>query len=449
MSNIDLVRSVRGLRHKVGPLDEALLEEIYLFLEGLRAKAPALAGPRSGGLRKVLTLPPQVRDWYVPREMAGRPQWLVQSDAEEQQLHRHLATLHRLGIPTFLREQPQLALMRLFMSVETHVQDVFVPEEEPARTAFWAALKEGVVQFVVSAMAEAVVQLFGTKASSNLVAVLDGSGFSVADCRWKLSLRISFLEIAVSSDTARRARDLLIERLDEVWARTPLEGWAAALEAVDRTLPGAEGADAAAPRPSLWESAVDERAFQKGSQHRLVWCDTALGELMLPEQRPLEPHALLHASLQAGGMPEVRRVKAAEDLADSDWVRLGSTWTAAQAATEFYNVRPSRRRPFVATPQSRPAAAQGPAAAGAEAPADAWCEYRTPEGQLYYYRPATGETAWALPPGASLAPGPQQQQWRSYRTDEGQVYFHNAATGESSWALPEGADLVDAAYGGC
>ena len=60
--------------------------------------------------------------------------------------------------------------------------------------------------------------------SSNLVAAFDASGFSAAVEKWKASLRICFLEIAVSPATAARARALVIQLLEDSWPIN--ESWA-------------------------------------------------------------------------------------------------------------------------------------------------------------------------------------------------------------------------------
>lgn len=465
MSNVALVQAARGFQHQVTNLHEETLEEAYTLLEHLHQlakEASAVGLPRPSGPRRVLTLPGNLQDWYVPRGV-DRPQWHVQSDEDERQLHKHVAALHKLGIPTFLREQSP-PLVRFFVSLEAHVREALLPDEGLAQAAFWASLHQGLAGHVATAMAETALQLFGAKHSSNLVAVFAASGFSAASNRWKVSLRINFVELSVTQDTARKARDLLVERLDGEWESMPREGWSAALEAIDRgtaagagTGPGGATLQAAAPaagsQRSFWDRVVDARALQRGAQHRLVWCDTAQGDPLLPEERPLAPHSLLHVVTSPDGPAELKRARVADDLADGDWTRLGSVWASSATASEFWNAR--------SRPQTRSAPLLTPIPhssgdVGREVPADVWFEYRTPDGRSYFHQPLSGNTVWVLPPGAVLASGGnsaaanaststekvEPQQWRAYRSLGGQAYYHNAATGESVWELPEGSVLA-------
>jgi len=196
------------------------------------------------------------------------------------------------------------------------------------------------------------------------------------------------------------------------------------------------------PALSFWSCIVDERAFQRGAQHRLVWCDIAQGDPLLPEQRPLVPYALFNVRVQSGSRPELNRVAGqyTENLAKGDWVRLGSTWTTLTAPTEFWNVQLSRTlgmqsgepQRMSEQPQAAPVQVQTQVI-GVPAGHDGWVEYRTADGQPYYHKASSGETVWELP----------QPQWRVYRTSDGQPYYHNAATNETTWELPQGAEVLD------
>lgn len=480
MSNAALVLAARGSRNQITKELEEQLEEIYQFFDRLRVKQGSssssngcVAGATGarGGVnpamaarpRKVLTFPQgQQRDWFVPRN-AGRVQWCLEADADENALHKHVVSLHRWGIPTFLREQPRPALMKLFMSLEAHVQSSALPQDESTESEFVSTLKEQFVRRVATCSAQAARQLFGDSQPSDIVAVFDASGFSVATGRWKLSFRICFVERAVSVDTAKRARDLLISRL-EATALEPQEAWLASLEAVER---GQQGSAAIGGYDhGFWERTVDDRAFQKGAQHRLVWCDIAQGDPELPEERPLLPYGLFTLTVQSStGKVDMEAVKE-QNLAEEHWITLGSSWTAQTAPTEFWNVGCARYRDVYSHGQGAGGVSQaayangafggaggscavrGVPQAAAEAPQQqgtapvaaaistsgvSWIPYRSVGGRLYFHNSATSQTVWELQPS---------QQWKQYHNDNGRPYFHNAVLNQTVWALPDGAETV-------
>ncbi len=82
--------------------------------------------------------------------------------------------------------------------------------------------------------------------------------------------------------------------------------------------------------------------------------------------------------------------------------------------------------------------------------------------RTYYYNHSTGETTWEKPkwePAAAVAPVappeatpaalPASARWETaIDTARGKPYFYNHATGESAWALPEGATLLTDAKAG-
>ncbi|CAK0892674.1 unnamed protein product [Prorocentrum cordatum] len=218
-SNAALVMCARGARNQVSSVHEKQLEEIYTCFERLRVrplaerKAPR-RGPEPAALKapKALTLPEGLRDWFVNRGVQGLPQWCAATQADEQQLCRHVVALHRLGVPPFFREQLQPLIMKLFVSLEARVPSARIPADDARRAEFWPELKDSLVRLAVPAMAEVVFELFGR--SSSLVVVLDASGWSPAAGHWKVSQRICFVDVAVSLDTARRARGMLVRRLE-------------------------------------------------------------------------------------------------------------------------------------------------------------------------------------------------------------------------------------------
>jgi len=252
---------------------------------------------------------------------------------------------------------------------------------------------------------------FGANANKNLVAVFDATGYSVGTDRWKLSQRVCFVELATSLETARRVRELMVGYLTN-------SGTLPALEAVDDGKP-------------FWESVVDERALNRQTHHRLVWCDIAEGEPELPEDRPLVPYALLDVRGRPDSEPEIQSVPLAEEVSDDDWVRLGSVWTSAVKPTEQWNGGLPRRVAPVRT-------------TGTTSTNAAWVEYKTDEGHSYYHNLVTRDTVWELPADVTAQPANPpatrvDSKWKIFHTETGDVYYHNEATEETRWTLPPGA----------
>ena len=123
-----------GLRHWVQEENEPQLQKIPDFFETLR-KTTHKAGlpddtpePQWAVARKCFILPDHLEhDGLVPRLVPLPRQdreriwwiWSIRSEDPdtmrriEQELRDRLATLHRLGIPTFLREQQQCTFIEL------------------------------------------------------------------------------------------------------------------------------------------------------------------------------------------------------------------------------------------------------------------------------------------------------------------------------------------------
>ena len=449
-----MVVSTRGMRNEVTPANEELLDEIFRFFERVRLKAPDATNAkdqnRPVGPKKILSLQTShLRDWYVPRTVGnGRPNWMLETDNDEEQLHRHVAALHKLGIPTFLQEQPQPSLMKLFFSLEAYVVDNVIPTEEAARTTFWMTLKEGFVGFVLSGMAAAVIQVFGEAKSSNVVAVFDASGYSAVAARWKISMRVCFAEIHVSLATAKLVRDFVIKRVQEAWIDEPKEGWTIALEGIDRRTAkgsnaGVADANQGAPQ-SLWENVFDERAYYRGAHHRLVCCDVAQGLAEVVhgeqlEQRPLVRHGIFHLVATRTYRAEVSAVT--DELSDHDIAKLGSTWTAAIEPTVFASERRSTKSSLAAPPaavlaigvdEKRGQQSASPVTSLADP--NVWIIYHASDGAVYYHCEATKQTVWHVPPGAVLlAP-----HWKAYKTNDGAIYYNNLVTNQTTWHLPAG-----------
>jgi len=331
--------------------------------------------------------------------------------------------------------------MKFFVSIDVYVRESFVPtaDDDDGFAGLWTSMKEGLVNYTVRAMAEAAVQLFGGKTKSNLVAVFDASGYSVAAGRWKASLRICFVEIAVNLNTARQAHQVVTSRLSQASARG-LPDWAAALEV-------AAGGEQI---KDTLRCILDERVLERTAFHRLVWCDTSHGEMEMPEGRPLVPHLLLHVAAEPGGHITIEPSRLGDELSDNDWVRLGSTWTCATTATEIWhdNTKP---QPSAAMSQSATPNGGQPAPRAANSRGqDTWWEYRADDGRPYYYHASSGDTVWELPNQAVVtradapkdASNAASNQWMVFQTDTGQAYYHNAVTNSTSWHLPPDAEVI-------
>jgi len=430
--NYHMVHAFRGTQNQVSQHHEGILENIWRFLEDLRVPTEATSS-RAGA--RMLTLPTEFLDWYVPRGVQN-PKWELRSAPEETQLHKHLANLHNLGIPTFLCEQQPTSLSKFSAMLEVQLEEDCLPQPGSTRNTFWATLQEGLVQFAVAAVAEVAVNLFGPTANSTLMTIYDASGYSLADCHWKMSLRINCIELSVTRETALHARGLIIERLQQAWPKTLRETWAKPLLFQVEQRP--------------WESEV----LESEKQQRMVWCDVAKGESMLPENCPLVPYALLHVVTQSGGLAQLRHVKMADDLPSEAWSRLGSLWTSAERATDLWHARCPR--PISSAPAGRLTdGSQGAqsAAIGAQEDHSGWVQYHTQEGKAYYHRQSTGDTVWELPNDApnltavnDRAPAPvsdhQVEGWKMTVTPKGVPYYYNSVTNESRWELPEGQTLI-------
>eukprot|EP00419_Tripos_fusus_P052739 CAMPEP_0172805270 /NCGR_PEP_ID=MMETSP1075-20121228/5674_1 /TAXON_ID=2916 /ORGANISM="Ceratium fusus, Strain PA161109" /LENGTH=451 /DNA_ID=CAMNT_0013643951 /DNA_START=35 /DNA_END=1390 /DNA_ORIENTATION=- len=446
-SHHEVVHAFRGTQNQVSQHHEGILENIWRFLEDLRVPTEATTSRSEG---RIVTLPKDFLDWYVPRS-AQSPTWELRSAAEETQLHKHLATLHNLGIPTFLREQQPTSLSKFSATLEVLLEEDCLPQPGSTRNTFWAALQEGLVQFAVAAVAEVAVLLFGPTANSTLIAIYDASGYSLADCHWKMSLRINCIELAVTHETARHARGLIIERLQKAWPKILRETWAKPLLFQVEQRP--------------WESEV----LESEKHQRMVWCDVAQGESMLPENCPLVPYALLHVVTQSGGLAQLRHMKMADDLPNEAWAQLGSLWTAAERATDLWHARVPRPTSHATAGRQTDGSQGGPSVAHASTPIaqspsavapvqaqdqhSGWVEYRTSEGRPYYHKQSTGETVWELNEVPNLtvvndkAPAAssdhQVEGWKVVHKSGGVPhYYYNSVTNESSWELPEGQTLI-------
>jgi len=424
--NVPLVHAVRGQGCGVTAAAEGVLEEIYVFLERLRT-SPGGVGRQPNGFgpgapngrpqqapqlalnRKSFTLPEGVRDWFVPKGIKS-PSWMCEGTGtdEELQLHRHVITLYRLGIPTFLREPAKHRLIKFHMSVEAYIREVRLPPaaDAAATSRFWGDLRLGLLQFVCQSMAVAAKQMFGVDKPC-LAAIFNASGYSATAGRWKVSFRIVFFEQVVSMEIAKRLRDIVIHNLEEAWNREPREGWAAALEPIDHDVGGDPAVAAAAPS-RFWEQILDGRVLEPRATLRLVYCDTVSHDLGLPEERPLLPHGIFQMD-KVGELQEQFSMRSCNTLLEeSAWIRLGSIASEATNPTPFWNAVQIQSVPLMLAPAVAAAFVQPAVAAGPAVARDEWIEYfDVQKGQPYFHNPLLQKTVWQLPPGAT-AHKPQQ-----------------------------------------
>ncbi|XP_027201598.2 pre-mRNA processing factor 40 [Dermatophagoides pteronyssinus] len=71
-----------------------------------------------------------------------------------------------------------------------------------------------------------------------------------------------------------------------------------------------------------------------------------------------------------------------------------------------------------------------------------WVEYKTPDGQPYYYNTITKQTLWEKPDELknNIERLIDQCPWKEYKTEDGQIYYHNIITKSSSWTIPKELD---------
>lgn len=449
---VRVVRAARGERHSVTEQHQEELEDIYHFFEEARRKpgdSSASQASQARPAKTCFTLPRDLKaEWFVPfaaREgprSGGRGGWVWQFEEDKDKLralYQHTEALYNLGIPTFLREQPNWVQGKLLTSLEANVKDEYLPPEsdESARTQFWLHLKREVVWFVVSALAKTVRGHFGPTCASNLVAVFDASGFSPASGRWKLSMRINFVERAVPNHLAKKLRLAAIDVLNEEW-RSLTRGWATQLEPTQELRPGTAGNEVL---PKFWEYILDDRIFDAGHQHRLVWCDVMHGDLHLPEGRPLLPYELLEVDEAAG------KVNIEPIIVSTEWGFLGSSappeTAGASAPAAPAAIAAPTRQSHQAHEPSPPCGAglpayqtqqQGQSYLAAPAPrrgpvhlGDSWEQWEDDSGRAYFYNRLNGGHSVR-----AVFVGP-------YFTEAGQPYYQDMASGKTEWAVPDGS----------
>jgi len=61
-----------------------------------------------------------------------------------------------------------------------------------------------------------------------------------------------------------------------------------------------------------------------------------------------------------------------------------------------------------------------------------WEEYRTEDGEKYFYNTVTKKSTWE-DPFLKM----QNSDWKAYYDEEGEVYYYNTKTKETSWELSE------------
>jgi hypothetical protein len=79
------------------------------------------------------------------------------------------------------------------------------------------------------------------------------------------------------------------------------------------------------------------------------------------------------------------------------------------------------------------AGAGGAAAGASPATSAVWQKHVDKAGDVFWFRPDTGETSWVDPTTAGDSP------WVELHDDANDAYYYNRVTGETSWTLPAGA----------
>eukprot|EP00928_Gymnodinium_smaydae_P006419 TRINITY_DN1226_c0_g1_i1.p1 TRINITY_DN1226_c0_g1~~TRINITY_DN1226_c0_g1_i1.p1 ORF type:complete len:502 (-),score=104.55 TRINITY_DN1226_c0_g1_i1:140-1588(-) len=405
-----------GLRHRIlldrGERVDASqeeLESIFDFFAGIQAKSAAAqpseppgANGRTAGALEALRLPGEVLDWFVPRiekHEPGHPLHVTYNPASEEterQLCDHVARLHRLGVPTFLTEKTG-HLFRLFAVCEANIARDFLPGGAQNELVL-AAVREGLCDFVLKALAETVViEFFGNGPAGRWeVALFDASGPAAED-RWRISVRIVFIDVCVNQITMQSVLPIFLRRLTNAWPSVQDRAWAKALEAVPIGISAPTGVDA------LWSEVVNRKAYHRSALHPLCWCD-AVDEYKFPANRPLRPLAFKTVKAKLEGQETIIEDAdvSTRITSEADWISLASV----------------RSRDGVLTEKAEQGKDLG----------SGWKQYVDPHGEVYYHNTDTQETTRERPQvpepapranaggasptarGAGFGPSQQQQQ---------------------------------------
>lgn len=224
----------------------------------------------------------------------------------------------------------------------------------------------------------AVASMFA-KQDESLVAVFGASGFSPNSLCMSFSVRIRFLGVNVSHDTARWVHAALAWRLEVNGAERPQEpapirasalgllerggddhqplvtsllslGWAWRRARWRRRWSGkADGGGGEACR--FWDHLVDDWAFHSGATHRLFWYDLDHGEFALIEERPMLTFFLPGLTAQQGrGLVSVEIAQ--QPIADEECASWALATPRPRSLASLCNVSGSRTLALVGGPDN-------------------------------------------------------------------------------------------------
>ncbi|CAL1128479.1 unnamed protein product [Cladocopium goreaui] len=285
--------------------DEYRLQEIHKFFAESRISS------RTG---RCFTIPWN-RDWFETG-VSGQTWWRPQDQQELQKLFCYVTFLNQVGIPSLLCEpQPEGSPhepVRPFIYVNMPINLSAIPEDHEyyrmERVAkemrlIPEALKRDFISPIVKAFVRSCIMMIeGMTSSSNLVVVLDSSGWSHMDSGYKLSFRVVCPEVAVTLSTAFKIREKVAFSLRGDMESTP---W------LDH-----DNFDV--------EKMIPKEAFAPDMLHPLTYCYWS-GHYKL-ERRWLRPFGLLQV-LHAHGRWEIDPLRTwAAELKKEDWIKLGSPW---------------------------------------------------------------------------------------------------------------------------
>lgn len=455
---LSLVNAWYGRSHQCTSKAEKELQEIFVFFDKCRVKqltadvAPPVQQDTTeatkGKKERVYSMPGKFRDWYTARISGFRAiEFKFDQEDVDRVLSEYLKKLCDWSMPTVLVEPLPLQLHKLFFSVEAYVGDVPEPPEcdtEPWRK-YLKNLKDTFLDHVLKAVSHIVRDTFNEP--KNLVVVFDASGWSWTACRWKLSLRLNWGEIAVAVDTARRQRETIVNFLES----SPQPDWISKLEGIDHKEPANvdkrqntrhDGYDAPAAKEGpkkFWNKIFDFRCFQKWSLARLVFCD-AFDEDDQAQRRPLMPYNFFHVTaepLPPNGSGEVIVRREQKNFTAAQWIQLGSLKTHLKAPTAFWNHKLHAKQPVLFASGAAPRAITSAIAPPAmKVPLLGTRELTSSAAKL----PSSSNVPSSAAPAASGVSG-SDTGWWEHKDDQGIPYYYCTATGQRTWTRPEGVTV--------
>ena len=223
-----------------------------------------------------------------------------------------------------------------------------------------------------------------------------------------VSLRVSFVDVAVSWQTLDRFKTTLIAKLLAKWPdqsrkKDILAVVVDAFNDMEQTL--APETEPQSAMENLWKKIVVVDGLQAQSPVRLLFCDT---EQVIDEQvplnmedRPLVPYSLLNILWRNDGGITLQRSNVT--ISDSQWARYAMPHARSQSATDFSSVPFPQQVPSNGTAHAAPPVRAGPP--GTTPDQNCWREYiQEGTNRPYYHNEVTNVTKWRLPAGATLLP---------------------------------------------